>query len=101
MFTFQKIIKKRNFCPNQKFDLEDIPYIPVTIFKDYELKSVKEDLVVRKLTSSATTSQKPSQIFIDKNTRTNQMRSLVWILSSFLGTKKIALLNYGHRSYSK
>ncbi len=89
---FKRLLEKRDFCPNQKFDLEDIPYIPVTIFKDYELKSVKEDLVVRKLTSSATTSQKPSQIFIDKNTRTNQMRSLVWILSSFLGTKKMPYL---------
>lgn len=89
---FKRLLEKRNFNPNKKFDLEDIPYIPVTIFKDYELKSVKDDLVVRKLTSSATTSQSPSQIFIDKDTRTNQMRSLVWILSYFLGTQKMPYL---------
>lgn len=89
---FKRLLEKRNFDPNRKFDLKDIPYVPVTIFKDYELKSVKDDLIVRKLTSSATTSQAPSQIFIDKETRTNQMRSLVWILSSFLGKKKMPYL---------
>ena len=89
---FRRLLEKRKFDPNKKFNLQDIPYIPVTIFKDYELKSVKEDLIVRKLTSSATTSQNPSQIFIDKDTRTNQMRSLVWILSSFLGKKKMPYL---------
>tara|TARA_Y100001958_G_C21218607_1_gene543992 strand:- start:135 stop:1214 length:1080 start_codon:yes stop_codon:yes gene_type:complete len=89
---FKRLLEKRNFNPNKKFDLKDIPFIPVTIFKDYELKSVKDDLVVRKLTSSATTSQNPSQIFIDKYTRNNQMKSLVWILTSFLGKKKMPYL---------
>lgn len=89
---FRRLLEKRNFNPNKKFTLKDIPYIPVSIFKDYELKSVKDDLVVRKLTSSATSSQNPSQIFIDKNTRINQMRSLVWILSYFLGKKKMPYL---------
>jgi len=89
---FQRLLNKRNFNLNKKFSLYDIPYIPVTIFKDHHLKSIKEDLIVRKLTSSATTSQNPSQIYIDKNTRTNQMKSLVWILSSFLGKKKMPYL---------
>lgn len=89
---FKRLLEKKDFDPNKKFSLNDIPYIPVTIFKDYELKSVKDEFVVRKLTSSATSSQNPSQIFIDKNTRTNQMRCLVWILSSFLGKKKMPYL---------
>lgn len=89
---YKRLLDKKQFNINQKFELEDIPYIPVTIFKDYELKSVKEEFIVRKLTSSATTSQNPSQIFIDKNTRQNQMRSLVWILSYFLGKEKMPYL---------
>lgn len=89
---FRRLLDKKRFNLNNNFELEDIPYIPVTIFKDYELKSVKEELIVRKLTSSATTSQSPSQIFIDKNTRQNQMRSLVWILTYFLGKKKMPYL---------
>ena len=89
---FRRLLDKKRFNLSKNFELEDIPYIPVTIFKDYELKSVKEEFIVRKLTSSATTSQSPSQIFIDKNTRQNQMRSLVWILTYFLGKKKMPYL---------
>lgn len=89
---FKRLLDKRKFNLSKDFNLEDIPYIPVTIFKDYQLKSVKEELIVRKLTSSATSSQNPSQIFIDKETRVNQMKSLVWILSSFLGKKKMPYL---------
>ncbi len=89
---FKRLIDKKGFNFRKNFGLEDIPYIPVTIFKDYELKSVKDEFIVRKLTSSATTSQNPSQIFIDKNNRQNQMRSLVWILSHFLGKEKMPYL---------
>ncbi|MAU58230.1 MAG: hypothetical protein CMC33_01045 [Flavobacteriaceae bacterium] len=89
---FKRLLEKRKFNFSNDFSLEDIPYIPVTIFKDYKLKSVKEELIVRKLTSSATSSQNPSQIFIDKHTRVNQMKSLVWILSSFLGKNKMPYL---------
>ena len=89
---FKRLLNKRDFSPSENFKLEDIPFIPVTIFKDYELKSVKEELIVRQLNSSATTSQNPSKIFLDKHTRNNQIRSLVWILSFFLGKKKMPYL---------
>ena len=49
--------------------LEDVPFLPVTLFKTHTLSSVPEPDVLKVLTSSGTTGQQPSRIFLDAEFR--------------------------------
>ena len=68
------------------------PYLPVAIFKDLELKSVPDDKIIRQLTSSGTTGQKVSRIFLDAETSSAQQRALCDIVGEYIGEKRIPML---------
>ncbi len=70
----------------------DIPYLPVRLFKEYDLRSVGELDVVEQMTSSGTTGQQVSRIFLDKETATNQTKILTKIVSDFIGTKRLPMI---------
>jgi hypothetical protein len=72
--------------------LEDIPFIPVRLFKDYELLSVPKDDIVKTLTSSGSSGQQVSKIFLDKNNVQNQTRVLSNIIMSYIGKSRLPLL---------
>src|SRR5262245_60153499 len=59
--------------PNGAARPEDYPFLPVTLFKEYDLSSTRD--AVLSLKSSATTSDKPSRIFVDRSTRNRQSLS--------------------------
>lgn len=69
-----------------------IGFIPARLFKELSLCSVDEDEIFKVLTSSGTTSQKPSRIFLDRTTAQLQTKALVKIMQSFLGTKRMPML---------
>ena len=58
----------------------DLPFIPVRLFKEYDLKSIKNEDVFKTMTSSGTTGQKVSKIFVDRDTASNQQKTLIKIL---------------------
>jgi hypothetical protein len=66
--------------------LEEYPFIPVTVFKEYDLRSTAEASM--RLESSATTSGTAAKIFVDKATRKRQTISATKVLSDFIGTEK-------------
>jgi len=68
--------------------IEDIPFIPVQMFKKFDLTTCNKADVVRTLKSSSTTGQHPSKISIDKITASRQTKALTSILSSYLGSKR-------------
>jgi len=72
--------------------LEEFFPLPVRLFKIYELKSCNDNEIVKILTSSGTTSQKVSKIFLDKNTSILQTKALVKIMQSYLGKKRLPML---------
>ena len=72
--------------------IEEFPFLPVRLFKDYELKSVANNEVIKTLTSSGTTSQEVSKIFLDKTTSGYQVRALANIIKTFLGKKRLPML---------
>lgn len=81
--------RKRGFDPREGVgDLAGVPFLPVGIFKRMLLRSAPEDQVVRVLASSATTSQTPSRIPLDRVTRNRQMRALLAILVHLLGGQR-------------
>lgn len=71
---------------------EDLPFLPVSLFKDLTLKSVPDEEVFKTLTSSGTTGQKVSKIYLDKEGVANQQKALVKIVSAFTGATRLPML---------
>ena len=71
---------------------EDMPFLPVRIFKEFEMRSCTDDEIVKTLTSSGTTGQQVSRIFLDRETSALQTKCLTKIVSSILGTKRVPML---------
>jgi len=65
--------------------LADIPPLPVSMFKYFELRAVPASQVVRELLSSSTTGTAPSRIFVDKTTAFRQARALAAVLKEHIG----------------
>lgn len=89
---YQKIIDGLNFNIDQINDIEDLPFLPVRLFKMYDLLSVDKSQIVKTMTSSGTTGQSVSKIFLDKITSTMQTKVLTKIVSSFTGKKRLPML---------
>jgi len=70
----------------------NLPFIPVRLFKELELLSIDRGEIRKTLTSSGTSGQIPSKIFLDAATSSNQTRVLSKILSSFIGKKRLPML---------
>lgn len=66
----------------------DVPYLPVKLFKSLELRSSDKSNIIKTLTSSGTTGQSLSQIFLDRETSMRQTRALASIMASILGKKR-------------
>lgn len=71
---------------------EDLPFLPVRLFKEMELMSVDRSEVFKTMTSSGTTGQAVSRIFLDRVTASNQQKTLVKIVSSFTGSARMPML---------
>ena len=55
---------------------EDAPMLPVSLFKELELRSVPREEVFKTLASSGTTGGQVSRIFLDAETSAMQQRAL-------------------------
>ncbi len=71
---------------------ENGPRLPVSLFKDTDLKSVPDDKIIRKITSSGTTGQQVSKIYLDAETSASQQKALCAITGDFIGSKRIPML---------
>lgn len=69
-----------------------IPFIPVRLFKEYELLSVPKNEIVKTMTSSGTSGQAVSKIFLDKENVRDQTKTLTAIITSFIGKQRLPLL---------
>ncbi len=72
--------------------LSELPFVPVQMFKKYSLKSVPDDQLFKTMTSSGTTGQAVSKIFLDKETATAQAKALSRIMTDYLGPKRRSML---------
>jgi len=76
--------------------LEDVPYIPVQMFKHFDLSTCPEREIAKVLQSSGTTGSTPSRIPLDKSTTLNQIKALKTILSDYLGKSRKIFLVIDH-----
>ena len=89
---YLRILDSVGFVPEQVKNYRDIPFLPVRIFKELELLSVPRDAVVKTMTSSGTTGQNVSKIFLDRTTASNQQKAMVKIVSEFTGSGRMPML---------
>lgn len=76
--------------------LEDLPFLPVSLFKSHVLRSVSEEDVVKVLTSSGTTTQSPSRIYLDALTARLQATVLVKVTQHHLGHQRLPMVVVDH-----
>lgn len=72
--------------------LDEVPYIPVQLFKTLDLSSVPAADVSKTMTSSGTTGQTVSRIVLDRTTSNNQTRALAQIMKHVLGPTRVPML---------
>ena len=89
---YARILKALNYDPQNVTKASDIPFFPVRLFKELELLSINRDDIFKTMTSSGTTGQAVSKIFVDKETAGIQQKVMIRILSEYLGKKRIPML---------
>lgn len=77
---------------NKTYSYTDLPFLPVRLFKMFDLYSVPKEEIVKTMTSSGTSGQAVSRIYLDRITSANQTKTLTKIVSSFIGTKRIPMI---------
>ena len=86
--AYDKYIRQMGFPLDQAVSYTDVPYLPVSVFKQFDLRTIPEDQVVRVLRSSATTTGTPSRVYLDKTTVLRQSRGLAAIVMDVLGKQR-------------
>ena len=72
--------------------LEDLPFLPVGIFKERELRSVSEESIFKVISSSGTSQQVPSRVLIDRETASRQSAALRMIMREILPGPRRSML---------
>ena len=89
---YNKIIESTSFNIENKVCYTELPFLPVRLFKMFELKSIENNEVIKTMTSSGTSGQAVSRIFLDRETSSNQTKVLSKIVSSFTGKKRMPMI---------
>lgn len=89
---YDKLIKNFGINLENVNSYYELPMLPVRLFKEYDLRSVDKEQIYKTMTSSGTSGQQVSKIYLDKETSTNQTKTLVKITSDFLGKKRLPML---------
>ncbi len=76
--------------------LGDVPYVPVRLFKLLELKSIADEEVFKLMTSSGTTGQQPSRIYLDVAGARIQTQALSSIVTHYIGKRRLPMLIVDH-----
>lgn len=90
--NIKSMYEKNNIDISRISRLDEIPFIPVNMFKEFDLSLCGQKDIVRVLNSSATTTGKPSKIYLDRRTSIRQSQALISTLRSFLGDKRRPML---------
>ncbi len=90
--AYERILAAHGIGPEPVTKLEDFYPLPVRLFKEYSLQSCAPDTVIKTMTSSGTTSQRVSRIYLDRLTAGYQSRALVKIIQNYLGKQRLPML---------
>lgn len=89
---YRQILSALDVNLNNINSLEDVPFFPARLFKQLELRSVPLGEVIKTMTSSGTSGQRTSRIFLDRKTAAQQTRILSKVVGDFIGKKRLPLV---------
>jgi len=89
---YAQILGALGFDASQNVPLAQVPFIPVRLFKVFELLSAPRAEIVKTMTSSGTSGQAVSKIFLSKENVVSQTKTLSAIISSYIGKRRLPLL---------
>lgn len=72
--------------------VEEVPFLPVSLFKRMSLKSVVDEDVFKTMTSSGTTGQQVSRIYLNRQTANNQQKILAKIVANYTGSSRMPMI---------
>ena len=90
--SYKKILKAMDFNIDTVTDYHNIPFLPVRLFKQHELLSIEKDQIIKSMTSSGTTGQQVSKIFLDRTTAKLQTKVLAKIVESYVGKSRLPMI---------
>ena len=90
--SYKKMLKAMDFNIDTVTDHHNIPFLPVRLFKQHELLSIEKDQITKSMTSSGTTGQQVSKIFLDRSTAKSQTKVLAKIVESFVGKSRLPMI---------
>ena len=91
-FEYANILNTISYDKQKISSYRDLPFLPVRLFKELSLKSVSQDEVVKTMTSSGTSGQKVSKIYLDRVTSSNQQKAMVKIVNEFTGSSRMPMI---------
>jgi len=89
---YKRIIDLMEFESRVAVDPENVPFLPVGIFKTHRLSSVASSSLVSTLNSSGTSGQQVSRISLDRGTANNQKKALARITADCIGDSRLPML---------
>lgn len=89
---YKRMMDSIDFDVDSIQNYEEIPFLPVRLFKELDLKSVPSEEVIKTMTSSGTSGQRVSKIYLDRATAGNQQKTMVKIVSDFTGSGRMPML---------
>ncbi len=93
---YARVLAAHGVDPQQDRALEELPFLPVRLFKHRLLASVPNEQVFKVLTSSGTSGQTPSRITLDKTTAARQTTALARIMQRYVGRARLPMLIIDH-----
>ncbi len=91
-WQYRRIIDAIQFDTTPSRSYYDLPFLPVRLFKEYDLLSIDKAAVIKTMTSSGTSGQQVSRIFLDSATAVRQTKALSKIVASYFGQKRLPML---------
>lgn len=89
---YKKMLDAIGYNPEEEISCSEIPFIPVRLFKFYDLLSCDKENIVKTMTSSGTSGQAVSKIYLSAQNTKNQSKTLTEIITSFIGKQRLPLL---------
>ena len=90
--AYHDILNTFSFDVNNIKSYYYIPFLPVRLFKKYDLLSIDKKDIFKTMMSSGTTGQEVSKIYLNKETAISQQKALVKIVSSYIEQKRLPML---------
>jgi phenylacetate-coenzyme A ligase PaaK-like adenylate-forming protein len=96
--AYRRILSALSQEPDEISAVDEVPMLPVGLFKSHALRSIPEDEVFKVITSSGTTGAAVSRVYLDAVAARLQTRTLAGIMTHWLGASRSPMIVVDARS---